>query len=33
MKVFVKGLATKADYAEALRGYQSSVEEMRDEKS
>ena len=26
---FVNGLATKADYAEALRGHQSAVEEMR----
>ena len=28
-KMFMKGLATKADYAEALRGYRSAVEEMR----
>ena len=28
-EVFIDGLATKADYAEALRGYQSAVEEMR----
>ena len=27
--MFMHGLATKADYAEALRGYQSAVEEMR----
>ena len=27
--LFVKGLATKAVYAEALRGYQNAVEEMR----
>ena len=27
--MFMKGLATKADYAEALRGHQSAVEEMR----
>ena len=27
-KMFVKGLATKADYAAALRGYQNAVEEM-----
>ena len=27
--MFMDGLATKADYAEALRGYQSAVEEMR----
>ena len=27
--MFVKGLATKAVYAEALRGYQNAVEEMR----
>ena len=27
--MFVKGLATKADFAVALHGYQSSVEEMR----
>ena len=27
--LFVHGLATKADYAEALRGHQSAVEEMR----
>ena len=26
--LFVKGLATKADYAAALRGYQNAVEEM-----
>ena len=26
--MFMKGLATKDDYAEALRGYQSAVEEM-----
>ena len=26
---FVNGLATKADYAEALRGHQSAVEDMR----
>ena len=25
---FIKGLATKADYAAALRGYQSAIEEM-----
>ena len=25
---FMKGLATKADYAAALRGYQNAVEEM-----
>ena len=25
---FMKGLATKADYAAALRGYQSAIEEM-----
>ena len=28
-QMFVDGLATKADYAGALRGYQSAVEEMR----
>ena len=28
-KMFMKGLATKDDYAEALRGYQSAIEEMR----
>ena len=28
-RMFMGGLATKADYAEALRGYQSTVEEMR----
>ena len=28
-EMFMKGFATKADYAEALRGYQSAVEEMR----
>ena len=28
-KLFVNGLATKADYAEALRGHHSAVEEMR----
>ena len=28
-EMFMKGLATKADYAEALRGYQSAAEEMR----
>ena len=28
-KFFMKGYATKADYAEALRGYQGAVEEMR----
>ena len=28
-KLFVRGHATKADYAEALRGHQSAVEEMR----
>ena len=28
-KMFMKGLATKADYAEALWGYQSAAEEMR----
>ena len=27
--MFMKGLATKADYAAALRGYQSAVEKMR----
>ena len=27
--MFILGLATKADYAEALRGYQNAVEEMR----
>ena len=27
--LFMDGVATKADYAEALRGYQSAVEEMR----
>ena len=27
--LFMKGLATKADYAEALRGHQGAVEEMR----
>ena len=27
-KMFVKGLATKADYAAALRGYQNAIEEM-----
>ena len=27
--LFTKGLATKADYSEALRGYQNAVEEMR----
>ena len=26
--MFMEGLATKADYADALRGYQSAVEEM-----
>ena len=26
--MFMHGLATKADYAESLRGYQSAVEEM-----
>ena len=26
--MFVKGLATKADYAAALRGYQNAIEEM-----
>ena len=26
--MFMKGLSTKADYAAALRGYQSSIEEM-----
>ena len=25
---YMRGIATKADYAEALRGYQSAVEEM-----
>ena len=25
---FTRGLATKADYAAALRGYQSAIEEM-----
>ena len=28
-KMFMSGLATKADYAEALRGHQSAIEEMR----
>ena len=28
-EMFMYGLATKADYAEALRGHQSAVEEMR----
>ena len=28
-EMFMHGLATKADYAEALRGYQSAAEEMR----
>ena len=28
-RLFMDGLATKADYAEALRAYQSAVEEMR----
>jgi len=28
-KLFMDGLATKADYAQALRGYQNAVEEMR----
>ncbi|EJK45724.1 hypothetical protein THAOC_35642, partial [Thalassiosira oceanica] len=28
-KMFMDGLATKSDYAEALRGHQSAVEEMR----
>ena len=28
-KMFIDGLATKADYADALRGHQSAVEEMR----
>ena len=28
-KMFMGGLVTKADYATALRGYQSAVEEMR----
>ena len=27
--MFMDGLATKVDYAEALRGYQCAVEEMR----
>ncbi|EJK47335.1 hypothetical protein THAOC_33951 [Thalassiosira oceanica] len=27
-RLFIDGLATKADYAEALRGYQSAIEEM-----
>ena len=27
--MFMKGLASKADYADALRGHQSAVEEMR----
>ena len=27
--LFVRGLATKAQYAEALRGYQDAVEEMK----
>ena len=27
--MFMSGLATKTDYAEALRGYQSAVEETR----
>ena len=27
--MFIGSLATKADYAVALRGYQSAVEEMR----
>ena len=27
--MFMRGLATKADYAGALRGYQSAVDEMR----
>ena len=27
--MFMKGLATKAQYAEALRGYQDAVEEMK----
>ena len=27
--MFMDGLATKADYAEALRGYQGAIEEMR----
>ena len=35
--LFTKGLATKDDYAGALRGYQSAIEEMsspeRDESS
>ena len=26
---FIRGLATKTDYAEALRGHQSAAEEMR----
>ena len=29
MNMFMDGLATKVDYAEALRGYQCAVEEMR----
>ena len=28
-EMFMDGDATKADYAEALRGYQSAAEEMR----
>ena len=28
-EMFMDGYATKADYAEALRGYQSAVEEMK----
>ena len=28
-KMFMDGLATKADYADALRGHQSAAEEMR----
>ena len=28
-QMFVKGLATKTTYTEALRGYQSAVEEMQ----
>lgn len=28
-EIFMGGFATKADYAGALRGYQSAVEEMR----
>ena len=28
-KMFMDGLATKADYADALRGHQTAVEEMR----